>query len=367
MLKCEFLVIGDNYFGLDAALTLANSGNSVVYATSRIEDDLQDYLIEAQFLRDYLSIHEKFNKTDFLAELESTKIKLEKKLNQLQSYQSLKILRGQPEFSSLDTAGVHTLESQTLIKFQNCVYAPSARNFINNSKITIPVDTIGLENIFEHLDNSIITIYSDKICDFQLALDLSKTGILINLITNKANIDTYKLSDIKFTKLKIIDESEVLSVNEDCIVMEKSKYITGKFYYNYNSLVNHYFYRLNESIVSSLNIYGDSINQSIASYKINFKEKYQSSIWTKIYDQKEYDINQLIGSKTIAQYIVRSRVDEIYNSQSFTSDTLDGEVAFDKKKNILGYRIIGENETAGLFIDKIGTNFKIKDLDIFLN
>jgi hypothetical protein len=366
MLRCEYLVVGDNYFGLDAALTLANGGSSVVYATSRIGDELDDCLIYGQFLRDYLITHDKFVLTDFRAHLNVAKEKLQKKINHLVNYQSLTILKGQPEFSALDTAGVHTMDNQTLVKFKNCIYAPSARNYINNPKVTIPTLDIGLENIFDHMDSKLITLYTDKICDFQLALDLSKIGIKINLITNQICIDSYQIKEIKNDNINLINESDILNVNEEFIVYKDSKIKIGKFFYNYNSLVNHYYYRLNEGLVNSITIFGDSLNQSIESYKINFKEKYQSTLWNKIYDQKEYDINQLVGNKTIVQYLVRSRLDEVYNSKSIQSKHLNGEIALDKKLNVLGYRIIGDHDKASYFINKLGSDLKLKDLELFM-
>ncbi len=363
MLKCDFLIIGDNYFGLDAAINLSNKGNSVIYTSARILNDENDYLIEAQFLRNYISINPKFDLIKFNKELKQSKLVLQKKLEYHKTYKQLTILRGQPELNSQFIAGIHNFEHQELIKFKKCLYLPSARNFIVNNKIEESVEKNPMDLLISNLGIKQITIYSDKIVDIQLAFDICETNTNVTLITSSNLIEDLKIKQIKPSKLKLLSDKDIKIINKDNIITTSGIIKLGKLFYNYNSLVNHYYYRLNESLLNTIQVYGDSLNQNLESYQLNFKERYQANIWSKLYDVKEYDVNLLSGTKTLIQYQVRSRVDEIEHNKTINISNLIGDYVTDRYRNILGFRFLVKQDDANYYINRMGTNFKEKDFE----
>lgn len=355
MIKCDFLVVGDNGLAVDAAIKLVNKNKKVVYMNASLKDSIQpDYYTIANILNVGLLNNTKLTREGFSSLIKLHNVNYIKNIEYLMSQKSLIILSGQPDFSSPNLAGIHSSESQNLVLYKRALYMPSAKNF-ETSKAPLGSILKPISDIFLNLeiDNNIIII-TDNIDDIQTAFNLHKLNYKIILVCDSYVIEGCSLTSIKPKGLKI----ENIDIMKNLLKIYKKSNKKTDIYYNYNAIVNHSYYHLVNESLGNIDIYGQAVGQNSQSTKLNFDNDLNSNILQKAYEEKKFDLKVIVGGKCFFEYIILSRVDEIIDQKKLETDRLSGILGVDKDGYVVGMSLIIENKDLGYFSNLIIKHFK---------
>jgi hypothetical protein len=371
MLSCKYFVVGDDYIAHEALNILTKKNNKVIYANASqrfIEE--ADYISIIQCLSKYTKNTKSVNKTKLFNELALFKLEYSRRMNYLLSTGRLIHLQGQPELFRESIAGVHIDEVQQLINYQHLIYLPSAKNFVENTLIK---DHNAVKNVYQIFNDitriNKIAIITDKSEDIELAYLLTKIGIHVRLFIPSYYINILNKMG-KIDLLKSYEITEIKEINIKSITLQKNidkKTNFDEIYYNYNSLVNHQYFNLNESILPKIIVYGDSINQNYYSSLINLEERYGKSTLELLYEENYYSVQYLKLKNTYLSYSNETKKDEIVKSIELDYNRIKCKFLLNKKEEIISADVIGDDSLVDYFFRRIRINLKLKDAVNFLN
>ena len=366
MIKSKYLIVGDNFIGLEAVKVLLKKNKKIVYAdASSNAIDAPDFLAYKSFTHDYLTRKTTVTMTEYIDAKTKFEIEYKKRIEFLIQKQKLIHLPGQPELVKDNIAGVHTKNGQELIQFEKIIYVPSAKNFVENSIIKDLESLSRMEDIWKDIElTKNIGIITDRWQDVEVAYLLSKLKIKTTLVVPSAIFEIIK-DKIGTESLTILDIKDIQEVTTNVIRTAKTIQVS-KIYYNYNSLVNHHYYNLNEKILKNVLVLGDSVNQNHETVIHNLEEKFVKPILERLYEESEYTVNHIRLRDTILTYSNVSREDEIISDYRLEDKNVKGVFKLNKKNFIITAYLEGEDSIINYFYNRIRTNLNISEVRNFL-
>ncbi len=366
MIKSKYLIVGDNFIGLEAVKVLLKRNRKIVYADASFRAlDIPDFLAYKTFTHDYMSRKNKPTMTQYIEAKQKFEIEYKKRIDHLITRQRLIHLPGQPELVRDNIAGVHNHDGQKLVQFDKIIYVPSAKNFVDNGLIEDWSSLSKMEDIWTDIKTvKSLGIITDKWQDVEVAYSLSKLNIKVVLTVPTIIYEIIK-DKIGTEYLTILDFADLQKVLQNTITAQKSIKV-DKIYYNYNSLVNHHYYNLNEKILKNVLILGDSVNQNHETVMHNLEEKFVKPLIERFYEESEYTVNLIRLRDTILTYSNISREDEIVSDYKLDDKNVKGVFKLNKKNVIITAYLEGEDSVINYFYNRIRTNLKIEDVKTFL-
>jgi hypothetical protein len=366
MIKSKYLIVGDNFIGLEVVKVLLKKNKKIAYADASNKDiTIPDFLAYKTFTHDYLIRNPKDSTAQYIEAKKKFELEYKKRIDHLILKQRLIHLPGQPELVRENLAGIHNINGQELIEFEKIIYVPSAKNFVEN----VMVKDINSLSRMPEIWNDINTIKSlgiitDKWQDVEVAYSLSKLKLKITLVV-PTNIFEIIKEKIGTETLTIIDVNDLKEVVSNTITTHKNITV-NKIYYNYNSLVNHHYYNLNEKILKNVLVLGDSVNQNYETVIHNLEEKFVKPAIERMYEESEYTVSHIRLRDTILTYSNISREDEIISDYQLEDKNVKGVFKLNKKNVIITAYLEGEDSVINYFYNRIRSNLNLKEVVSFL-
>jgi hypothetical protein len=366
MIKSKYLIVGDNFIGLEAVKVLLKRNKKIAYADASSKAiEVPDFLAYKTFTHDYLIRKTKPVMAEYIEAKKKFELEYKKRIEHLILKQKLIHLPGQPELVRENLAGIHTKNGQELIQFEKIIYVPSAKNFVENSLVKNLDSLSKMEDIWKDIEElKTLGIITDKWQDVEVAYSISKLKIKVTLVV-PTNIYEIIKDKIGTEYLTILDMSDLQEVVHNTITTHKSITV-NKIYYNYNSLVNHHYYNLNEKILKNVIVLGDSINQNYETVIHNLEEQFVKPLVERLYEESEYTVNHIRLRDTILTYSNVSREDEIISDYRLEDKNVKGVFKLNKKNIIITAYLEGDDSVINYFYNRIRTNLNISEVRSFL-
>jgi hypothetical protein len=366
MIKSKYLIVGDNFIGLEAVKVLLKKNKKIAYADASSKAiEVPDFLAYKTFTHDYLIRKTKPVMAEYIEAKKKFEQEYKKRIEHLILKQKLIHLPGQPELVRENLAGIHTINGQELIQFEKIIYVPSAKNFVENNLVKNLESLSKMEDIWKDIEElKSLGIITDKWQDVEVAYSISKLKIKVTLVV-PTNIYEIIKDKIGTENLTILDMSDLQEVVHNTITTHKSITV-NKIYYNYNSLVNHHYYNLNEKILKNVIVLGDSINQNYETVIHNLEEQFVKPLVERLYEESEYTVNHIRLRDTILTYSNVSREDEIISDYRLEDKNVKGVFKLNKKNVIITAYLEGDDSVINYFYNRIRTNLNISEVRSFL-
>jgi hypothetical protein len=368
MLKTNYVVVGDNYCGIAAFRMLQKYGKRVTYINASNKDiTIPDYITEKNFLLELLNKEPNLKLEHYKKAREKFKADYSFRVERMLEVYGVATMKGQPELLGEKRVGIHTTYDQQIIGYDKLYYVPSGRNFLNpefehNASIFGNID-----DIFDDLGTkSKILVITDKIEDIEVVFGLSKLKLNLTLIVKDELYELLKI-ELTDTKIKFYKFRDIEKIGDTEIVIDGNTLAFDKLYYNYISIVDHNYYKLNQFSIDHGIILGDSLGQSYQNMLYELDEKLSKSPVELFYEECRYDVKLSRLNKTYLNYMNLTRSDEVIMSHEIKSPLVEGMVLCDRNQNVIGAELVGDNSMLEYFVTRIRKPNKIENIKEFIS